>query len=100
MSEQNLKTICFDYSHNNNLVIESPSFADFTHFLFGSSFRLGKIQAGFTNLEKLNNYRMLVIGGPVNSELSSDEIEIIIKFVKTGGSLLVINGEGGDYRSG
>ena len=37
MSDPNLgKTICFDYSHNNNLTIESPSYADFVQYLFGS----------------------------------------------------------------
>ncbi len=100
MSEDELKnTICFDYSHNNTLTIESPSYADFTQFLFGSSFIMGKIQAGFTDIEKLSKYRMLVIGGPRESDFSKQEIEVIEEFVRTGGNLLIIHDEGGDYNS-
>lgn len=90
-------SICFDYSHNNTLVIESPSFSDFTQFLFASSFKLGKVQAGFTSLEKLAKYKLLVIGAPQGKKLTPEEIEVIKDFVKNGGSLLVIGDEGGDY---
>jgi Arc/MetJ-type ribon-helix-helix transcriptional regulator len=94
------KTVCFDYSHNNNLTIESPSYADFTQYLFGSSFRLGKVQAGFSSLDKLRKYRMLVIGGPREAMFELEEINVLVEFVKIGGSLLVINDEGGDYEAG
>jgi hypothetical protein len=101
VSDPNLgKTVCFDYSHNNTLVLESPSNADFVQYLFGSSFRLGKIQAGFTSLEKLQNYRLVVIGGPRESVFTTEEIENLIEYVRLGGNLLVINDEGGDYSSG
>lgn len=95
--EDPVKTVCFDYSHHNTLTIESPSFSDFTQFLFGSSFRLGKIQAGFTNLEKLQNYKMVIIGGPRESLFTVDEIKVLVEYVKKGGSLLLISDEGGDY---
>ncbi|WP_371803010.1 Gldg family protein [Candidatus Lokiarchaeum ossiferum] len=98
MSKNNLKnTICFDYSHNNMLTIESPSYADFTQFLFGSSFSLGKIQAGFSGIDKLEKYRMVVIGGPRESQFSEMEIKVLVEFVKKGGSLLIVHDEGGDY---
>lgn len=79
------------------LTIESPSYADFTQFLFGSSFRLGKIQAGFSGIDKLEKYRMVVIGGPRESLYSQIEINVLVEFVKNGGSLLIIHDEGGDY---
>ncbi|MHA1672299.1 MAG: Gldg family protein [Promethearchaeota archaeon] len=90
-------TICFDYSHNNTLSIESPSNADFTQFLFTSSFRLGKIQAGFTDIEKLKKYNVIVIGGPRESNFSPEEIKVIVEYVRKGGNLLVFHNEGGDY---
>ncbi len=93
----NTKSIVFDYSHNNTLTLESPSYADFTEFLFGSSFSLGKIQAGFTSVEKLRKYKMCVIGGPRETVFQPNEIEVIVNYVKNGGCLLVINDEGGDY---
>ncbi len=91
--------MCFDYSHKNILTIESPSYAGFIQFLFGSSFQLGKIQAGFSNLEKIQKYKMIVIGGPRESQFSPDEIMILVHYVKHGGNLLLIYDEGGDYGS-
>ena len=99
MSEDLGKTVCFDYSHNNTLTIESPSYADFTQYLFGSSFRLGKIQAGITSIDKLAKYRMLVIGGPRQNYFELEEIQTIVEFVKNGGNLLIIHDEGGDYEA-
>jgi len=96
-SKKNTKSIVFDYSHNNTLTLESPSYADFTEFLFGSSFALGKIQAGFTSVDKLKKYNMCVIGGPRESVFQPNEIDVIVNYVKNGGNLLVINDEGGDY---
>ncbi|MHA1745635.1 MAG: Gldg family protein [Promethearchaeota archaeon] len=89
-------SVCFDYSHNNTLTIESPSYSDFTQFLFGSSYQLGKIQAGFSS-DKIQKYRLIVIGGPRESRFTSTEIRALVQFVQLGGNLLIINDEGGDY---
>ncbi|MBA7568920.1 hypothetical protein ES708_10657 [subsurface metagenome] len=97
MTKKNSKSIVFDYSHNNTLTLESPSYSDFTEYLFGSSFALGKIQAGFTSVDKLKKYKMCVIGGPRETIFQPNEIEVIVDYIKNGGSLLVINDEGGDY---
>jgi hypothetical protein len=95
---KNLKnSVCFDYSHNNTLTIESPSYSDFTQFLFGSSYQLGKVQAGFSSLEKIQKYRLVVIGGPRESSFTSTEIRVLVQFVQLGGNLLIISDEGGDY---
>ena len=45
-------TIGLDYSHNNNLTLEAPSYAEFTEFIFSSGYKLGKIQAGFDSISK------------------------------------------------
>ncbi|QEE15464.1 hypothetical protein DSAG12_01290 [Promethearchaeum syntrophicum] len=97
MTKKNPKSIVFDYSHNNTLTLESPSYSDFTEYLFGSSFALGKIQAGFTSVDKLKKYKMCVIGGPRETVFQPNEIEVIVDYIKNGGNLLVINDEGGDY---
>lgn len=96
-NEDTGKTCCFDYSHNNTLTIENPSNSDFIQYLFGSSIRLGKIQAGFTSLDKLEKYRMVVIGGPREGIIEIEEIKNLEQYVKNGGNLLIINDEGGDY---
>ncbi len=90
-------TIGLDYSHNNKLTLEASSFNEFTHFLFTSGYKLGKIQAGFDSLKKLEGYDAIIISTPNNDRIKSNEIEIIEKYVKNGGSLLVLSSMGGDY---
>lgn len=91
--------IGFDHSHNNKLRIEDPGFTDFIEFLFNSDLKLGKIEAGIT-YEKLSAYNVFIIGVPVaESYLSPEEIEDLLKYVKDGGSLLIINDKGGDHEN-
>ena len=91
--------IGFDYTHNNKLTMENNAFADFTQYLFDSSFQLGKIEAGIT-LDKLVKYDILIIGVPnLGPDLDPDEIKDLVTYVKNGGSLLIINDGGGDYEN-
>ena len=90
-------TIGLDYSHNNKLTLEVSSFNEFTHFLFTSGYKLGKIQAGFDSLKKLEGYDAIILSTPNNKRIEPNEIEIIEKYVKNGGSLLVLSSMGGDY---
>ncbi|MFX1235168.1 MAG: hypothetical protein ACFFBY_11525 [Promethearchaeota archaeon] len=88
--------IGLDYSHNNMLSLEAPSYADFTQFLFNSGYKLGKIEAGFSS-EKLGNYDVIIISTPKNISLNPKEIETLEDFVRNGGSLLIMGARGGDY---
>ncbi|MHA1454061.1 MAG: hypothetical protein ACTSRD_14480 [Promethearchaeota archaeon] len=92
---ENLKSICFDYSHNNRLEIENTAYAEFIHFLFTSSYKVGKITTGITP-KKLEPYDVLVLGSPFESTFTPNEIEIIIEFVKQGGGLFILHDDGGD----
>lgn len=93
-----MTSICFDQSHNNKLTIENTTFTDFIQYLFDSDFKLGKIEAGIT-YKKLNKYDLFIIGVPSLTPLDSYEIIDLVKYVKDGGSLLVINDGGGDYEN-
>ena len=91
--------IGFDYSHQNKLKIEDPGFTDFIEFLFDSDLKLGKIEAGI-NYEKLSAYNIFIIGVPfAESYLIPEEIEDLLKYVKDGGSLLILNDKGGDHEN-
>ncbi len=91
--------IGFDYSHQNKLTIEDPGFNDFIEYLFNSDLKLGKIEAGLT-YEKLADYNVFIIGVPfADSHISAEEIEYLTKYVKDGGSLLIINDKGGDIEN-
>jgi hypothetical protein len=90
-------TIGLDYSHNNMLKLEESSYADFTQFLFASGYKIGRIEAGFDSLAKLNGYDMIIISTPKNYSYGEQEINLIHQYVKEGGHLLLISSRGGDY---
>ena len=91
--------IGFDHSHNNKLTIENNAFTAFIQYLFNSDFKLGKIEAGIDK-KKLAPYDLFIIGVPIlGPKLDSDEIEDLVNYVNNGGSLLVVNDEGGDYKN-
>ena len=91
--------IGFDHSHNNKLTIENNAFTDFIRYLFDSDFKLGKIEAGI-NKKKLIPYDLFIIGVPtLGPDLDSDEIGDLVNYVKDGGSILVVNDDGGDYKN-
>jgi len=90
-------TIGLDYSHNNKLTLEASSYNEFTNFLFSSGYKLGRIEAGFDSLKKVKIYDAIILSTPNNSNLEEKEIEIIEKYVRKGGSLLILSSMGGDY---
>jgi hypothetical protein len=90
-------TIGLDYSHNNILTLEASSFSEFTQFLFNSGYKLGKIEAGYNSLDDLKKYNTIILSTPKNVNLKANEIEVLEKYVKEGGSLLIISSSGGDY---
>jgi Arc/MetJ-type ribon-helix-helix transcriptional regulator len=90
-------SIGLDYSHNNMLTLEASSYADFTQFLFSSAYKIGKIEAGFYTLEKINDYNGIIMSTPRNIDLKPKEIEIIENYVRNGGNVLIIGARGGDY---
>lgn len=86
----------FDYSHKNKFIIEDPAFNDFIEFLFNSDFKLGKIEEGIT-YEKLSRYNVFIIGVPIaEAFLQPQEVNDLVRYVKDGGSLLILNDKGGD----
>lgn len=93
-------TIGLDYTHNNNLTLEAPSYAEFTEFLFSSGYKLGKIQAGFDSLQKLETYDAILLSTPKNAKLDSHEIKLLEEYVKNGGGLLIVSSSGGDLING
>jgi Arc/MetJ-type ribon-helix-helix transcriptional regulator len=90
-------SIAIDYSHNNFLTLESSSFGEFTQFLFTSGYKLGKIETGFNALDNIEKYNVIILSTPRNTSLKQIEIETLEKYVKNGGSLLIVSSTGGDY---
>ncbi|TFF95245.1 MAG: hypothetical protein EU544_03175 [Promethearchaeota archaeon] len=92
-------SIAMDYAHNNKLTLEASSYAEFTQFLFNSGYRLGKIQAGFDSLKKLEIYNMIILSTPNNADLEEKEIDVLEEYVRKGGNLLIVSSSGGDYNN-
>ncbi len=90
-------TVGLDYSHNNMLTLEASSYADFTQFLFSSAYKLGKIEAGFYSIDKVKNYKAIIMSIPKNINLSPREIEVLEEYVRKGGSLLIAGSRGGEH---
>lgn len=89
--------IGLDYSHNNILTIEASSFSEFTQFLFNSGYKIGKVESGFNSLSNLKKYKTIILSTPRNASLKANEIDILKKYVKSGGGLLITSSSGGDY---
>ena len=90
-------TVGLDYSHGGLLTLEASSYADFTQFLFTSAYKLGKIEAGFHSLDKVKNYKAIIMSIPKNINLSPKEIEVLEEYVRKGGSLLIVGSRGGEH---
>lgn len=90
------RIIGLDYSHNNIITLEASSYSDFTNFLFTSGYKLGKIQAGFESLKKLEQYDMILLSTPRNTQLKEKEIDVLEQYVKNGGNLLIVTSGGSD----
>jgi hypothetical protein len=90
-------TVGLDYSHNNMLTLEASSYSDFTQFLFTSAYKLGKIEAGFYSLDKIENYNAIIMSIPKNINLNPIEIEVLEEYVRKGGSLLIVGSRGGEH---
>ncbi|TFG16014.1 MAG: DUF2194 domain-containing protein [Promethearchaeota archaeon] len=97
MKVQENPTIGLDYSHNNKLTLEASSYNEFTNFLFSSGYKLGRIEAGFDSLKKLEIYDVIILSTPNNVNIEESEIQSIEKYVKNGGNLLIISAVGGDF---
>ncbi len=95
MSEKPI--IGLDYSHSNKLTLEASSYNEFTNFLFSSGYKLGRIEAGFDSMNKLETYDTILLSTPNNSKLEENEINNIEQFVRNGGGLFIISSMGGDY---
>ena len=71
-------TIGLDYSHSNKLTLEASSYNEFTNFIFSSGYKLGRIEAGFDTLNKLEPYDVIILSTPNNSNLEENEINLML----------------------
>ncbi|MBY8981981.1 MAG: hypothetical protein KGD57_03470 [Candidatus Lokiarchaeota archaeon] len=97
MPFSNKSTILFDLSHNEMLNLNEKEFGDFLSLLEILNLKIIKNENSEINKDLLKNIDILVIGNPINEFFSNVEIEYILNFVRTGGSILLISEYGADY---
>ncbi|MBN1214276.1 MAG: hypothetical protein JXA99_02425 [Candidatus Lokiarchaeota archaeon] len=89
--------ILFDLSHNEMLNPSDNEFSGFLSLLEMFNLKIVHNESSEINKGILKNIDILIIGNPINDYFSNLEIENIMNYVRTGGSLLLISEYGGDY---
>ncbi len=97
MPFSNKSTILFDLSHNEMLNLSENEFSEFSNLLENLSFKIILNEKSEINKDLLEKINILVIGNPINEFFSNNEIENIINYVRTGGSILLISEYGADF---
>ncbi|MFX0027764.1 MAG: hypothetical protein ACFE8B_01020 [Candidatus Hermodarchaeota archaeon] len=91
------KTILFDIAHNEMLNIEDKEFSDFANLLKRLDLTIQKNEKKHLTKEIIRDIDLLVIGNPIDDFFSTQEIKVIVDFVRSGGGLLLLSEYGSDY---
>ncbi len=89
--------ILFDTAHNEMLTPKDDDFSEFTNLIKTLGFTIVEQTYDTINKDLLKAIDVLVIGNPISSYFSKIEINIIVDFIREGGSLLVISEYGSDF---
>ncbi len=92
-----LKTILFDSTHNEMMNFEDSEFSEFLNLLHRMDFNVKKNENDSLKPEELRKVDLLIIGNPIDDLFSSMDIKIIVDYVRSGGSLLLLSEYGSDY---
>jgi len=87
----------FDDSHNEMLSYEDEEFFEFKDILLKNNFFLKQCEKPVLFEDDLTDVDIMVIGNPINEYFTKVEIELILSYVRSGGSLLIIGEFGGDF---
>ncbi|MHA1846692.1 MAG: hypothetical protein ACTSXU_03525 [Promethearchaeota archaeon] len=88
--------ICFESSHNERVQIEAVQYSEFIDKLVEMNFKLGMLKKAPVTLDKISDYNVIIIGAPIENQFSDDEIKVFKEYVYQGGSLFILNDQGGD----
>jgi hypothetical protein len=91
------KTILFDIAHNEMLNIEDKEFSDFANLLRRLDIIIKINENKHIVKEIVRDVDLLVIGNAIDDLFSTNEIKIIVDYVRSGGGLLLLSEYGSDY---
>ena len=100
MSTTKPPTILFDIGHNEELTLDAPELSQLVALLQENGFVA--VQEKITDsLGTLSKFQVVVLGNPLDSSFTPQEISALVSFVEMGGGLLLVSGatifgKGGD----
>ncbi len=95
MGRQKSSRVLIDVSHNNLLHLDDEDFHPFRDVLTSMGLTVRETLSDELIPQELDKYDLLVLASPT-SALSYEEIQAVLDFVRSGGSLLLIHSYGGD----
>lgn len=90
------KRLLFDSSHNEVLDITSDEFKPLREFLKENNYEVYKLSQSPITADLIEDYTLFIIGAPVNSRFTDEEITEVMKYLREGGALAMIHQSGGD----
>ncbi|MFX1318800.1 MAG: DUF4350 domain-containing protein [Promethearchaeota archaeon] len=93
-------TIHFDTGHNEELALDEPELTELVRLLKLNGMQPVSLTTPLTP-EALTKCKVVVLGNPLDSLFTSDEVSALVSFVEAGGGLLIVSGatifgKGGD----
>jgi len=94
--EEPIKRLLFDASHNEVLDITSDEYKPLREFLKENKYEVYKLSQSPITADLIEDYTIFIIGCPVNSKFSDEEITELMAYLREGGALVLIHQSGGD----
>ncbi len=98
--EEQAKRILFDVGHNEMLDITEPEFEDFKDFLKRIGHEIWQLNQTPINEDMLIDYDILFVGAPKSAKFEEEEILEILKYLRNGGAMVLVQNAGGDQHNG
>ncbi|MHA1281530.1 MAG: hypothetical protein ACTSVV_10870 [Promethearchaeota archaeon] len=90
------KRLLFDSSHGEVLDITSDEYKPLRDFLKQNNYEVYKLSQSPITADLIEEYTIFIIGAPVKSRFSEEEITELMKYLREGGALFLIHQAGGD----
>lgn len=100
VEKQEVKRIIFDIAHGETMDITAPEFQDFKEFLKSNNYEVWQLNQSPLNEEMVKDYTILFIGAPKSAKFDEEEVVAIMKYLKDGGAIVLVENAGGDQHNG
>ncbi len=92
--------ILFDAKHNEEVILTEPELSQLVNLMEINRINAETLTTSSTT-EALSDYHVVVLGNPLDSSFTPEEVSAIVNFVNSGGGLLLLSGatifgKGGD----